>query len=225
MDRVETPAAQRLVGGLLLPLPVAGHPALELCNTIAGWADAEPHDYLASYLHVVALAHSLRLVRPGQARALTAASTGDPLEASRVLGDVRRLREDLYATLTRSGDAALVRLNTTLTQAAAARRIEAIGHGGDPLWGFGEPGLGLPLLVLAWQAHRLLDGADGVAPSRVRACPGAGCGWLFTDPRGQRRWCVMSLCGNRAKARRHAQRSRRDAGRGDHAERGTSTAR
>jgi predicted RNA-binding Zn ribbon-like protein len=39
----------------------------------------------------------------------------------------------------------------------------------------------------------------------VRACPGAGCGWLFYDPRGRRRWCVMAVCGNRAKAARHAE--------------------
>ena len=208
MERVETPAAQRLVGGLLLPLPVAGHPALELCNTIAGWGDPEPHDYLASYPHVAELARGLGLLTAAQARALRAAATDQPRQASQVLGDVRRFRADLYATLTRSGDAALARLNASLTRAAAARRIEAITRGGDPRWGFGDPGLGLPLLAFAWQAHRLLDG-DGVAPSRVRACPGDGCGWLFTDPRGQRRWCVMSLCGNRAKARRHAQRSKR----------------
>ena len=224
MDQVETPAAQHLVGGLLLPLPVAGHPGLELCNTIAGWGDPEPHDYLASYLHVVALAHNLRLVRPGQARALTTASQDDPRQASRVLDDVRRLRADLYATLTRSDDDRLARLNSTLTQAAAARHVELVGRDGDAVWGFGDQGLRLPLLALAWQAHRLLDGTD-VATSRVRVCPGDGCGWLFTDPRGQRRWCVMSLCGNRAKARRHAQRSRQASrAASDHPERGTGTA-
>jgi predicted RNA-binding Zn ribbon-like protein len=100
----------------------------------------------------------------------------------------------------------LPRLNSALTRAAAARHIEATTARG-PRWGFGEVGLRLPLLALAWQAHRLLDsdGVAGVGADRVRACPGAGCGWLFLDPRGQRRWCVMSLCGNRAKARRHRQ--------------------
>ena len=40
----------------------------------------------------------------------------------------------------------------------------------------------------------------------VAACPGVGCGWLFADRRRRRRWCSMAACGNRAKARRYAQR-------------------
>jgi predicted RNA-binding Zn ribbon-like protein len=205
-QRVETPAAQRLVGAMLLPRPVAGHPALELCNTVAGWGDAEPHDYLESYAHLTALTRSLRLVTPAQARTLTTASDAEPTKAGRVLADVRRLRADLYATLTGTGTDHLARLNATLTRAGAARRIETATRDGDVRWGFGEQGMKLPLVAFAWQAHRLLDGDSGVPPSRVRSCSGNGCGWLFLDPRGQRRWCVMSLCGNRAKARRHASR-------------------
>ncbi|HVI99619.1 MAG TPA: CGNR zinc finger domain-containing protein [Sphingomonas sp.] len=44
---------------------------------------------------------------------------------------------------------------------------------------------------------------------KVRECQGPGCGWLFVDrSRGRpRRWCSMRDCGNKAKARRHYQRS------------------
>lgn len=40
---------------------------------------------------------------------------------------------------------------------------------------------------------------------RLRACP--RCGWLFVDRSkgGRRRWCSMTVCGNREKARRHRQ--------------------
>ncbi|HEX9231378.1 MAG TPA: CGNR zinc finger domain-containing protein [Jatrophihabitantaceae bacterium] len=31
---------------------------------------------------------------------------------------------------------------------------------------------------------------------------------MFLDPSGRRRWCEMSVCGNRAKVRRYAQRHR-----------------
>lgn len=39
----------------------------------------------------------------------------------------------------------------------------------------------------------------------LRECAGAGCSWLFLDRsrNGRRKWCSMSSCGNRAKARRH----------------------
>jgi predicted RNA-binding Zn ribbon-like protein len=40
---------------------------------------------------------------------------------------------------------------------------------------------------------------------RVRRCANEKCLWLFVDEskNGTRRWCDMTACGNRAKARRH----------------------
>jgi predicted RNA-binding Zn ribbon-like protein len=58
-------------------------------------------------------------------------------------------------------------------------------------------------LGVARAAGELLTSPE---PRVVRACPGRGCGWLFLDRRGRRRWCDMAVCGNRAKARRHAAR-------------------
>jgi predicted RNA-binding Zn ribbon-like protein len=46
---------------------------------------------------------------------------------------------------------------------------------------------------------------------RVRQCADdRGCGFLFFDTsrNGSRRWCSMESCGNRAKARRHYQRTK-----------------
>jgi len=41
---------------------------------------------------------------------------------------------------------------------------------------------------------------------RVSRCPGRGCGWLFLNTSGRRRWCSMSTCGSRDKMRRLHQR-------------------
>jgi predicted RNA-binding Zn ribbon-like protein len=51
---------------------------------------------------------------------------------------------------------------------------------------------------------------------RVRACEGADCVLVFLDTTkaNARRWCSMSLCGNRAKAAASRARKRREAGRG-----------
>ena len=48
---------------------------------------------------------------------------------------------------------------------------------------------------------------------RIRICANDTCQWLFFDESrtGQRRWCNMKTCGNRAKARRHRER-RKSAG-------------
>ena len=45
---------------------------------------------------------------------------------------------------------------------------------------------------------------------RVRQCGDEECGWLFIDTtkNRSRRWCDMTDCGNRAKARRHYSRLR-----------------
>lgn len=45
---------------------------------------------------------------------------------------------------------------------------------------------------------------------RVSHCPGRGCGWLFLNLSGRRRWCSMSTCGSREKMRRlHRRQTRR----------------
>ena len=49
---------------------------------------------------------------------------------------------------------------------------------------------------------------DGSLVGRVRRCPGPGCGWLFLDRSGRRRWCSMQVCGSRVKMRRLAERQR-----------------
>ncbi|MBX7143536.1 MAG: ABATE domain-containing protein [Oligoflexia bacterium] len=46
--------------------------------------------------------------------------------------------------------------------------------------------------------------------SRLRFCAAHDCGWIFLDESkaGKRRWCDMSDCGNRSKARRFQRRQR-----------------
>jgi predicted RNA-binding Zn ribbon-like protein len=46
--------------------------------------------------------------------------------------------------------------------------------------------------------------------SRLKVCPGDACGWAFYDGSRNRsgRWCSMSVCGGRAKARSHYLRRR-----------------
>ena len=63
------------------------------------------------------------------------------------------------------------------------------------------------LAPVLWSAGDLLAGNK---LDKVRRCANPECIWLFLDDSraGKRRWCSMSSCGNRAKARRHYHRSR-----------------
>lgn len=47
-------------------------------------------------------------------------------------------------------------------------------------------------------------------PERIKICANDTCRWIFYDTSrtGQRRWCDMSTCGNRAKAARHRARAK-----------------
>ena len=55
-------------------------------------------------------------------------------------------------------------------------------------------------------AVAMLDGSW----SRLKTCPGLDCGWAFYDhSRNQSgKWCSMSICGSRSKARAHYRRQR-----------------
>ena len=60
---------------------------------------------------------------------------------------------------------------------------------------------------LPWLAAQNLLELDR---ERVRACASPDCTLHFYDASraGRRQWCSMAMCGNRAKARRHYERSR-----------------
>ncbi len=58
--------------------------------------------------------------------------------------------------------------------------------------------------AVATDAIALLE--DPSRLERVSRCPGRGCGWLFLNTSGRRRWCSMSTCGSREKMRRLHQR-------------------
>jgi predicted RNA-binding Zn ribbon-like protein len=64
-------------------------------------------------------------------------------------------------------------------------------------------------VLLAAAAAAMIEGAW----SRLKICPGTDCGWAFYDHSRNRsgRWCSMSVCGGRAKARAHYLRTRAEA--------------
>jgi predicted RNA-binding Zn ribbon-like protein len=62
-------------------------------------------------------------------------------------------------------------------------------------------------------ARAMADLVCHVDFSQIRACEGMTCSLLFLDQthRRARRWCTMSVCGNRAKQAAHRERERRAA--------------
>lgn len=98
-------------------------------------------------------------------------------------------------------------LNTALA-AAPARTVLTRGKEGFDWELDMRPATALALLApVLWSTADLLAG-DRLA--KVRRCANPQCLYLFLDESraGKRRWCTMSSCGNRAKARRHYHKSK-----------------
>jgi predicted RNA-binding Zn ribbon-like protein len=197
------------VDGYPLPKLVGGHPALEFCNTWSGWAatpwraDAAPdpkREWLPTYDRFVVWTGHAGLLPADEVRRLRAVGAESPAPAGAVLARAHRLRLALYRLLTGDGSA-FAAVAGELDPAARAAVL-------TPSFTRELPdGLGVTLALLA-TARAAEDLLTGPLRPVVHACPGEDCGWLFADARGRRRWCDMSSCGNRAKVRAHAARTR-----------------
>jgi predicted RNA-binding Zn ribbon-like protein len=201
-----------IVDGYPMPGLFAGHPALELCNTWAGW-ETRPtrrgqgdrgREYLADFDRFAVWTEHVGLLDHDQAAHLQQLGRESPLRAGRTLRQVWRLREALHdVVLDPDATDAFATVTELADRAARSSSLARDAHGVvsrrvDPAVGIAHG-----LLVTAQAAEQLLG--DPVSAT-VRACPGHDCGWVFLDPRGRRRWCSMSSCGNRAKVRAHAAR-------------------
>ena len=199
------------VDGLTLPAKVAGDPALELCNTWAGWNGGDAGDYLKTYDHLAVWAGWQGLLDERTVRELRRAAGRRPSQAPAALARARAFRGALYPVVQGGGtDEDWGVVSREAERAAARARFVRRGTGGT--WDLspgGRPDLDLPVLAAAHAAADLLSSED---LELVNACPGSGCGWLFLDVRGRRKWCSMQSCGNRAKVRRFAERHRAEAG-------------
>ncbi|MFF4653074.1 CGNR zinc finger domain-containing protein [Streptomyces sp. NPDC001380] len=119
------------------------------------------------------------------------------------LPDVRRrLREArsvLAATVADAGD--LTAVNGLLDHGRI--KLSLTLHGQTETAEVGDPARHAAFVCARDFARLITD-----APGRVRKCANPPCPLHFTDTsrKGERRWCSMSLCGNRAKAQRHRDR-------------------
>jgi predicted RNA-binding Zn ribbon-like protein len=142
-----------------------------------------------------------------------------PEEAGRALALAILLREALWGMMSAIAlggtpePADLAVLNGALATAPPRRELRP--SGGTFGWALAAEAPAVPLLLapVVWSAGDLLVSGRR---ARVRRCGNERCLWLFLDDSksGNRRWCSMRSCGNRAKAHRHylRQRGEREVG-------------
>jgi predicted RNA-binding Zn ribbon-like protein len=177
---------------------VAGDLALDFVNTVADRL-SHPRERLATGAHVDRWARRAGLLGPRESLRLRAQQ----------VAHVRAFRESLYGLIAPlalgqiPSDATLARFSQTRARVARTRHLA--WRDGRFAWEWSDLGRLLGPIVEA--AAELLVSVPSL---KLRQCADAGCGWVFLDRSraGRRRWCRMVDCGNRAKARRHYQRSR-----------------
>ena len=186
---------------------LAGRPCLDFVNTVDWRTSEAPVELLATYGDLLAWGRHAGLLASKEAAALRREAKRRPAAAAEVLVRARALREAVYGLAMNGAahGAALETLNAELARAPARSRVEPAASGYEWAAAPEGPPLDRALWAIAWSAAGLLtDGEVG----RVKQCAGPGCGWVFFDESGRRRWCAMEDCGNRAKARRHYARAK-----------------
>jgi predicted RNA-binding Zn ribbon-like protein len=185
---------------------IAGHPALDLVNTL-DWRfrDDGPEELLPSYDDLLRFSAQSGMLAKKQIRQIVRTSTeraaADALVACRELREAAA--EVLYAAVD-DRTPATSQIKTLDRFFKEAREHQRLSWSGSRLvweWPASECAAELPLWMLALSTARLLTSND---MARLSACEKPDCRWLFLDTSKNhtRRWCDMRLCGNRMKARR-----------------------
>jgi predicted RNA-binding Zn ribbon-like protein len=190
---------------------------LDFANTVDKRPDHEHRqDHLASYADLLSWLTQTRNLSSKEAHQLTAKVDRRRGEAVSLFHRAIALREAIYAIFSaiargrRPAGRDLDSLNSVISKMMARMRVVPQGGGFDWKWSVDEKALESLLWPIARSAADLLT-SDRL--QSVRECAAEDCGWLFIDKSAnqRRRWCDMKVCGNRAKARRHYERSRRIA--------------
>lgn len=140
-------------------------------------------------------------------------AAADPLYAAHDLSRIHRVRSALRETTQaivehRTPNQASLRI---VNRALHARQVIELVPSLDGSVAVDHRHVGDPVDdALARLADPLVTELVAGHPERIKICASDRCDWIFYDDSrtSRRRWCDMSTCGNRAKARRHRERTR-----------------
>jgi len=188
---------------------LAGDLSLDFANTLDPRDGPNPVDLVVTVEDLTRWGLLAGLLDDREASAIRESAKSDAGRAERVLREARSVRElihRVFAAVAHSAapDAGDLRELSRRYQKALAS-FELHTEGRELAW-ISRPerdGLERVVAAVVRSAVALLTSPRR---ARVKKCAAEGeCGWLFLDTTrsGTRRWCRMSGCGSRAKARRH----------------------
>lgn len=190
-----------------------GDLSLDFVNTV----DMRPTDHAKELLpdarELYSWARQAGMLSRKQEQALQQTAAGKPAPAEVIRRKAIRLRECLYLVFKHVADGAPIppklaaEWNECVRACMDHYELSQVGPG--MTWRL-RSDVSEPDSLLWPIVHAAVQLLTGPQVSRIRRCASESCDWMFLDTskRGNRRWCDMTVCGNRAKARRFYQRSR-----------------
>ena len=187
-----------------------------LCLDFANTTPERPrcaNDKLTGYEQLVSWGLQSGTLAGDEAERLVHAARRGPTAATRAFRSALALREAVYHIFSAHAagvdlpDDDLNLLNQAVGDAMCHLRVGGDATGFHWRWSNDRDSLERVVWPVARSAGDLLVSED---LQWVRECASSTCSWLFLDTSRSRRrkWCDMSTCGNREKARRHYRRAR-----------------
>lgn len=192
---------------------IGGALCLDFANTIHNSRADEKEEELRAVPDLLEWAKEAGLLsRLGHDR-LAGHYKHNPREGAAALAKGTAIRDLLLSTFAGIAEGRSVssqrlsELNSALTHLPGLLRVQRNSDRITTEWTSADEGLPQVCFAVLTSAAELLA-SDRLG--RIRECASTDCTWLFVDEsrNRSRRWCDMSACGNRVKARRHYQRAR-----------------
>jgi predicted RNA-binding Zn ribbon-like protein len=186
---------------------------LDFANTVGDHSSQAPREYLNEFADLVRWCEEAELIKPRLARFILEKAKREPEQAFAMLAEAKKLREAIYRIFVNRlngkapAPADLQILNLSLKSMPLLFEVRIEDH--RPVCHHESATTGLAPLIapVAWSAADLLTSEKVL---RVKTCGDETCGWLFLDTtkNHKRRWCDMSGCGCRAKAKTYYRRKK-----------------
>jgi predicted RNA-binding Zn ribbon-like protein len=198
--------------GFLFEL-TGGDVSLDFANTVDVRPTQNPKELIPAYEELASWGRQTGLLDSVEEAALRKMAKQHPDKAEIVRKAAIEAREcmfQIFSCLAEDRDVPMYILNewNRLVRRSMAH-YEMVRNQEGLSWRLRTEALDLHSLIwpVVHSAVQLLSGPNA---SRIRKCAGSNCNWIFLDTskRGNRRWCDMTVCGNRAKARRFYSRKR-----------------
>ena len=191
-----------------------GDVALDFVNTVDLRPASEAKELIPRYDDFLAWSRQSKILNPGQEIALRKLAKADRARAERIRKKAIDARECLFRIVSNLADGGEIpeevvrKWNRIVSESQS--RYEMVPEASGFIWRRRSTPFGLdaPLWPVIHSAVQLLTGPNA---ARIRKCDGENCNWMFLDTskRGNRRWCDMTVCGNRAKARSFYERQKK----------------